>query len=217
MPLLTCVVVPAAIASLLRRLPGLRARPLAAGALIVATIAALVLVLGGRGPGSAGLRISVPTRQRPLYAFLAELPPDAMIAGWPDDAIDNVPYLSERSILLGFETHQAYHRPYAEEMRRRMQALVDAYFAADVGPLLRLRDELGVTHLLVNRNYLGRTPPTYFKPFDAMIAGVLRSRPAYPAVLREAATAGVFTEGPYIVLDLRRIDGDARGYGAPGE
>ena len=52
---------------------------------------------------------------------------------------------------------------------------------------------------------------------DAMIAGVLRSRPAYPAVLREAATAAVFDQGPYIVLDLRRIDGDARGRGAPGE
>jgi hypothetical protein len=205
LPLLTCIAVPASVAALLRRLPGLRTRPGAAGALTVATVAALVFVLGGRGAGNAGMQIDVPVGERPLYAFLAKLPPDARIAGWPDDVMDNVPYFSERSILIGFETHQAYHRAYAEEMRRRMTALIAAYFASDVDPLLHLRDELGVTHLVVNLNQVAGSSPTYFKPFDAMIADAVPSGPRYSAALRAAESAAVFADGSFIVLDLRRL------------
>jgi hypothetical protein len=211
LPLVTGVAVPVAIASCLQRWRVVRARPIAAGALVVAAVAGLVLCLGGTGPGHAGLVVNIPDERRPLYGFLARLPPDAMIAGWPDSVVDSVPYLTGRRILVGYETHQAFHKGYVEEMRRRMQALVDAYFSSDVGPLLRLHREFGVTHLLVNRGHYGPGAPSYFKPFDAMIAEAVRNAPAQPAALRQDAAATVFADGPFLLLDLRRIGAQPAG------
>ncbi len=196
------VLVPAAIVSLAQRWRRTRA---AAGAIAVVVVAALVLMLGGRGPGSQGLMEPIAEASRPLYGVLARLPPDAVIAGWPGEAIENVPYLSRRSILIGYETHQAFHRGYLDEMRRRMTALIDAYFAADLAPLRRLRQEFGVTHLLVDREHYAGRPPSYFKPFDAIIARAARQAPAQPAPLRAEAGEPVYEAGPLLLLDLDRL------------
>jgi hypothetical protein len=195
---------PTSIASLARRLPVLRASPTASGALVVAAVALVALFLGGRGPGVAGINRNVLPEHRPLYAYLAGLPPDAMIAGWPKGVVDAVPYLTGRRILVGYETHQAFHQQYADVMRRRMQALIGAYFSSDDDSLLRLQREFGVTHLLVNRDHYGATRPTYFKPFDAMIDDAVRSAAGHPAALQHIEAA-VYEDGPLVLLDLHRL------------
>jgi hypothetical protein len=204
-PVLVPIVLPAAIASLAQRLRPLRASPLARAAVVIGAMVLLLLFLGGRGSGHAGIGVTIAEADRPLYGFLARLPPDAMIAGWPGEAIENVPYLSGRRILLSFEVHQAFHKAYADEMRRRMDALIDAYFATDVTPLLRLHRELGVTHLLVNRDHYDRERPSYFMPFRGKIAAVVRASRGQPETLRQSAAAAVFEDGPLVVLDLNRI------------
>jgi hypothetical protein len=90
-------------------------------------------------------------------------------------------------------------------MRRRMQALIDAYFANDAVPLRRLREEFGVTHLLVDREHYGRHPPRYFEPFDAMIAAAIGKLRAEPETLRQAPAAEVFEAGSFLLLDLSRV------------
>jgi hypothetical protein len=205
LPLLTVVVLPAALAALVRQQRLLRAHRHVSTLLVVAIIALFILVAGGRGPGSVGLTKAIPQPQRPLYAFLATLPDDALIAGWPNDIIDNVPYLSARRVLGGYETHQAFHTGETLEMRRRMEALIEAYFATEPAPLLRLQRELGVTHLLVNRDHYGRKTPTYFKPFDTAIARAAQPTTMAPETLRQVPTAAVFEVGPFIVLDLQRV------------
>ena len=156
-------------------------------------------LLGGRGSRSEGLA-SYEDRGR-FYRCLASLPPDSMIAGWPSGTIDDVPYFSRRRALVTFETLQAFHVQYTLEMRRRTNAVIEAYFAAEPGPLVRLRDEFGVTHLLVDLEILrgreaeppGPDPTALFpfQPFDATTRSALdRARGRTLEVLRQLPRAG---------------------------
>lgn len=91
-------------------------------------------------------------------------------------------------------------------MRRRMHALIDAVFAIDSVPLVHLRDDWGVTHLIVDRRYYGPSPPTYFKPFDSWIpTAVERGRDAGFEIPRQMEAATVFSDGTLAVLDLRQL------------
>src|SRR4029450_5452837 len=111
--------------------------------------------------------------------------------------------------FVTFETHQAFHENFVQEMRRRMSALIDAYFAHDQMPLRRLRDEFGVTHLLLDVRHRSAPPARYFAPFDAWVASA-RARGAPPAwLVARLDAATVFTDGPYVVVDLARLDSPA--------
>jgi hypothetical protein len=204
-PLLIVVLLPAGVASLARRLPRLRSAPFGVGAAVVVVVALVLLLLGGRGPDHTGISVSIPEEMHPFYEFIAGLPVDARIAGWPTGTVDAVPYLCARQTLLGYEVHQAFHQHYVEEMRRRTEALIDAYFATSVAPLQRLRREFGVTHLIVNRDHYQGTPPTYFLPFDERIANAFRIANGQPETLRQAPTAAVLEIGRAFILDLDKI------------
>ncbi|MEE8156492.1 MAG: hypothetical protein V3T53_16170 [Phycisphaerales bacterium] len=63
---------------------------------------------------------------------------------------------------------------YTLEMRRRMTAIICAYFASGPGPLMKLRDEFGVTHLIVDRrHYQKGANLSFFEPFDTMTHDVV--------------------------------------------
>jgi hypothetical protein len=141
------------------------------------------------------------------YAFIASLPPTAVIAGWPTD-MDDLPYVTERPVFLSREGHQVFHQRYANLMRERMHGVIDAYFSRDESALLRLRDS-HVTHLLIDRRLYDPDPPKaarYFKPFDEQIE---QARAALgsdaPAALRLANSAAVIEEGDWVMLDLLQL------------
>jgi hypothetical protein len=167
-------------------------------------VAAMVLLpFGGRGSTEAGLNVNAEPQRR-LYDFLGRLPKEALLAGWPTD-VDNVPYVSRRQVFISYELHQVLHKGYADEMRRRMRALIEAYFATDQRRLVRLRDEFGVTHLIFQQSRL-EEPPIYFRPFSvwarkAFNEGVGKGF----EIPRQVDAAMVFSDGPFIVLDLRRL------------
>jgi hypothetical protein len=90
-------------------------------------------------------------------------------------------------------------------MRGRMRALLDALFARDPAPVLRLRDDWGVTHLLVNARILQLPPPRYFRPFDQWIAaarGIVS--PLDLEVCRRLEDTCLWSDGSYFLLDLAR-------------
>jgi hypothetical protein len=167
---------------------------------------AVLMLAGGHVSPDAGWAVRVPT-ETALYRAVAALPPDAIVAGWPDGPVDNVPYLARRRALLTFETHQALHAGYLDEMRRRAGALFDAYFASTWAPVIRLRDEFGVTHVLVDRRHFGPAPPAYFAPYDAWIAAAWARGRQEGFVLADVARtpAARFVEGPLTLLDLRDV------------
>jgi hypothetical protein len=165
---------------------------------------ALLAAFGARLRPGEGLGVDVQA-EKPLYAAIAALPPSARIAGWPEGPTDSIPYMSRRPAWVTFETHQAFHKEYILEMRRRMRAFLDAYFATTLEPLLRLRDEFGVTHLLVDRTHFSKQPE-YFEPFDTWAHDArLAGRGRKWEVLKQAKVASVFIDGKLQLLDLARL------------
>ncbi len=176
---------------------------LALGAALGVAVLALV---GARVSADAGWGVRI----RPdtaVYRAVAALPADAVVAGWPTGPVDSVPYVARRRALLTFETHQALHMGYANEMRRRARALFEAYFASAWAPIVRLREELGVTHLLVDQRHFGEAPPAYFAPYDSWIAEAWtrgrRDGFVLASTAREPAVR--FREGALELLDLHAL------------
>jgi hypothetical protein len=203
-PLLLLIGLPVAAGGWVTLVPGLRDRRWAPTAAAVAVTAAFLLGVGTRGNPANGFTIE--NRTPGLYAFLAALPPGTRVAGWPREHVDGVPFLARQPALVTFKTHEVFHRGYVNEMRRRTRAQVDATFATELAPLIRLRDEWRVTHLIVNRAHYGPHPPWHFKPFDAWTREAWsHGRTTGYETLRQVPAAAVWAEGSLAVLDLRRL------------
>jgi hypothetical protein len=208
MPLILAVGFPVAGMTIADSFKFSQGKPIVSSSLGVALTILVLLLIGGRGTGKEPLNVRIPDSQRPIYTFLSSLPDDALIAGWPGGVIENTPYLAARRTFLTRETHQAFHKVYVEEMRRRMSLLIDAYFGVDLTPLLRLRDEFGITHMIVKRNHYRGDKPTYFKPFDAMISRRVNDLEETPILLHLVDSLSVFEKCGINILDLRKIEGE---------
>lgn len=174
----------------------------------------LFACVGGRGSRVAGLNVDL-RQSKGLYAELASLPKDAMIAGWPSGVVDNIPYVVRRQVLVNFECHQAFHVNYTLEMRRRTEAIIGAYFANSAGPLEALRDKYRVTHLLIDLDHFQGQTPQYFKPFDESIKRAAAQHEAGYEVLRQAERSIKMHDGHHVLIDLGRV-GSSRRYRQPG-
>ena len=145
-----------------------------------------------------------------LYEYVRyEMPKDAVFAGWPGAAIEGVPLFCKKRILVGTKTDQAFHKGYVLEMRKRKKALIDAYLSDDPSALRRLRDEFGVTYLLVNLSHFeGRkveTPKT-FAPLKGYASRLTSSiAPDKRAVWRLLPSLEVKRIDGYSILDLRKL------------
>jgi hypothetical protein len=205
--------VPLSIAGWTRRLarpfPSLRGTPrgkLVEGIAVWGISGFVLMSACGPSFNVTGIAVRVQGQEGALAAWARALPKDALIAGWPKD-MDSVPYAAERRVLVSRETQLCYHKAYVDIMRERMRCLIDAYFATNVTPLIRLRDEMGVTHLVVNlEHYTGHTPP-YFKPYRSWVrkARAKVSSPDEYETLRQRRWAAAFTNGLSFVLDLSRV------------
>ena len=93
-------------------------------------------------------------------------------------------------------------------MRQRMRAIIDATLATSNEPLLRLRNEHGVTHILVYLPHLSGTRLAYFKPFDRWIAEARRASAGEPLVLQSLIDQhAVYRDDSYALIDLRDLNG----------
>jgi hypothetical protein len=203
-PILLVVLIPAAGAAIGAQLSSRRLAVLGGRVGVIVIAAMVLLTFGGRGSTEAGLSTDAESQRR-LYDFLRGLPKDVLIAGWPTD-VDNVPYLSRRQVFLSYELHQVLHQGYADEMRRRMRALIDAYFATDPTALVRLRDEFGVTHVIFRQSRL-EEPPNYFRPFSVWARKAFNDGVGKGfEIPRQVDATRVFSDGPFVVLDLRRLN-----------
>src|SRR5207237_3938404 len=94
----------------------------------------------------------------------------------------------------------------ANEMRGRMRSLIEPYFATYRTSLKQLRDNFGVTHLIFQQSILEK-PPDYFKPFSDWVQKAFNDgRNKGFEIPRQVEAAKVFSDGPLIVLDLRRLN-----------
>jgi hypothetical protein len=192
-----------------RRLPEASASGLQAALPAVWTLllgAILLVLAGGQGTSRDPLGVRLTREDAPVYAAIRNLSKDALVAGWPRGLMDQVAIASLRTPFLTYQTHMPYHTGMTLLMRARMRALITAYFATDPAPIRRLRDEHGVTHLLVEWSHLTGSPPDYFEPFDRDIARALKKSEGKSYELSEQANvASVFDDGRYGLVDLRRV------------
>lgn len=182
--------------------------PTARNMAVVVSAALLFTLVGGKGNAKAGYTVHT-DRNSELYASIATLPVNAMIAGWPQGPIELVPHLARRSALFTYETHQAFHKGYMLEMRKRANAFFDAYLATETKPLVELREQFGVTHLLVDFKHLDVNKFYYFKPFQKRIEKTAK-RLGSPeqSILHKLDHAVVFKHGTVAVFDLSRVSSD---------
>ena len=206
-PLVAVVGLPAACRTLANLAQGRNVRGWRSGIVVIGVCGATWLYTGGTGNRSAGL-VQFEDGNAAIYQFVASTPPDTVFAAWPSELANNIPYFSHRSILMNAEVHQVFHTRYADEMRARTYALIDAYLAADVAPIRTLREQYGVRYLIVDERHFTAGVPPYFEPYNERIrialAKINRNN-GTSAALQLTKSAVVFRDGPFVVLDLERI------------
>jgi hypothetical protein len=167
--------------------------------------AVALILLGGQGSPDVGIR-RVEDYPAASYAAIRGLPDSALLAGWPSGMIDYAPYLTGRRALVTFESHQVFHEGYLLEMRRRTEAVVEAFYACDARPLVRLRDEFDVSHFVVDLELARTRSAEYFTPFDREIR---RAREGCAGreleILRRRDSAAIYEDEKVAILDLSRL------------
>lgn len=175
-------------------------------------VLALIMLLGilmsiaPRNPKTA-LDVRVPDNQRSILNFVQNLPPDSLIAGWPKGLMDNLPYITGRSVLVNYETHQTFHQAFVKDMRFKLNSVIDALYANKIQPILFLKNQFRVTHLIIQKDILNNIhPPEYFAPFDLHIAKVRKTLDNKKAlVLRLPPKYYVYHDADFMVIDISRI------------
>lgn len=210
MPLFGPIAFAAGVRWLLARLPsptefraGIDAGFVAGALVFVAVVAPAPDV------ATAGWNVRIPKADRALHSFLRTLPPDVLIAGWPGprEPIESVPYLALRPVLITWETHQAFHERYAREMRRRMGVLIELFIDARADSPRRLREDFGVTHLIVRKDPRWLERLGYMEPFGSAIRArpVRASMGSLQALLRDEKV--VYQDPAWVVLELSPPEG----------
>ena len=175
----------------------------------LAIIAVYLAAFGGRGNVEFEKGSMVAKSSQPLFETIAALPKNSLIAGWPYGEMKNIEYVTRRNALLTAQLHQVLHLGYVETMRQRMDALFDAYFSVEAAPLVRLRDQFGVTHLLIEAHHFTdpKRPPEYFSPWRSRIGPRLEAvrDKAYLMSQSLHQRAAVFNRNGLILLDLARL------------
>jgi hypothetical protein len=143
-----------------------------------------IAALAGRGTSWTGIEVHVPTQERPIYRAIAQLPRDALIAGWPAGPMENIPYLSARRVLTDFQLEMPFHTRFTLDTRRRLDALFEAYFATGPRPIQRLCSEFHVTHLLVDPRHFAQPRPDYYEPYGRKLAQLFRAAEPCPWLLQ---------------------------------
>jgi len=208
LPFLLTLIFPWSLYILLGYISGLQSSSKRHTVTFLGIILLYLMMFGGRGnvefAASSEKQLS-----KPLADAVTALPKSVLIAGWPAAEIRNVEYVTRRNVFFTAASHHVLHLSYMKAMRERMNAMFDAYFSTDAVPLVRLRQEFGVTHLLVNtRDFTDpRHTPDYFAPWKARIAQSLAEIKGKEYLLNQAVQkkAAVFNQDGFILLDLAKL------------
>ena len=208
LPFVVTLLFPWSLYILLARVPRLRSSRLLRDLMFLGVICAYLVAFGGRG-NVEFTAATVETPAQPLFDAIAALPKDAVIAGWPVGALRKVEYATRRNAFLTGDLHQVLHLTFLKVMRERMDALFDAYLSTDAAPLYRLRQEFGVTHLLVEtRDFIDpKHAPEYFAPWRSRIQPRLREIKGKEYLMNGSLQkqAAIFNQNGLVLLDLAKL------------
>jgi hypothetical protein len=184
------------------------------------------LLARGLALGLALLLVLLPTRyfvnfkvdQRPAITdYLRAQPIDLLVAAAPLEA-DSLSTFARRQVLTDREHLYAWHWAYFDEMRRRTQDLVAAYYAETPREVAAFADRYGVDLILVNRRAYnpaefgevwGGFYPGGWEPYSSEIARRLET-PQHFALLELASHCAVVDDDGVAAIPvscLRSADG----------
>ena len=208
LPFLMTLIFPWALFALLENSRQLRALPMTRSAVFLGIITVYLLMFGGRGNVDFSEAV-VKKSSQPLFDAVAALSTDAVVAGWPIGELSKMEYATRRNVFLTGDVHQVLYLDCLKAMRQRMDALFDAYLSTDAAPLSRLKQNYGVTHLLVDtQDFSGSDHrPEYFAPWNARIRQRLAEIKGREYLLRASLhqKAAVYNRNGLILLDLARL------------
>lgn len=180
---------------------GLGARRPVGGGLALGLAAALALYPAQFDPDF------VHDRHPAVTAYLREQPKDILIVGVPSQA-DVVPSFTQRRVLVSRE-HAVPHQPgYYERMRRRLDDLIDAYYAPSAEQAADFAARYGVDVFLVDRSAFNRAtfaeawtgyPRGRWEPFTSAIAAKLERSTAF-GLLESIPRCAVIDDGQVAVV-----------------
>jgi hypothetical protein len=208
-PILVAIVVPSAALGLLPqrwRLPGPLAR-FTAPAFVFAYGTLLLLAVGARGRPDSGMSEKLERRDNKVFAAIAKLPPSAVLAGWPAGVLEDIPIATRRTAFITGQLYMPYHKDMTLEMRERTRAVIRAYFAPDLAPLLLLRDKYRVTHFLVEPAQLQK-PSDLFAPLDSDVKKARKklAESGKPnALATDFGRAVIYRDERFTVLELSKL------------
>jgi hypothetical protein len=193
---------------------------LALGILIEATAGRVApyrrrLVAGGLGIGLAIALAVYPADydggfvhdHRPaVTAYLRAQPKAILVAGVSADT-DSVPTFAHRRILVSRKYAIAYHLGYYGELRQRMEALIDAYYAESPSEIADFAAHYGVDLFLVNRAAFRSAtagdawgfPYAAWEPFTSAISSKLQRSKRF-ALLELARRCAAVDDGEVAVV-----------------
>jgi hypothetical protein len=208
LPFLITLVFPWSLYVLLKSLPSLRSSPTRHAAAFLAVIGLFLMIFGGRG-NVAFSEPALNNAEKRLFDAIAALPKEAVIAGWPLGPLRKVEYVTRRNVFLTGDLHQVLHLTFLQAMRNRMEAVFDAYLSAEPAPVFRLRDEFGVTHLVVEiRDFTdAEHPPEYFAPWKSRIQPRLAEIKGREYLLDKSLhqKAALLNQDGLLLLDLAKL------------
>lgn len=139
--------------------------------------------------------------------YLLSQPKDLLVAGVPAET-DLVPVFARRPVLVNQEYALSFHPLYYQEIRGRMEDLIDAYYSESPERIIEFADRYGVGVFLVNRAAFDpsislRTwtdlPGVRWEPFTSAVQARLGSSRRF-ALLDLADRCGVLREGTVEVV-----------------
>ncbi len=144
-----------------------------------------------------------------LFQYLAREAEPGMIAVWPAEKSQFIPYFAFRSILVGFEQHQIFHEDFVREMRRRTETLCYAYAQGNPHALRFLAEHYNVRYVVVKTGHIDPQPHgyQYFVPFDALLYmiyknGVVRD---LPGLIHQMPETIVYADSNFTLVDLNKL------------
>ncbi len=208
LPFLLTFIFPWSLSLLLRRAPQLQSSPRISIAIFLGIISVYLIAFGGRGNVDFSNAV-VEKPVRPLFDAIAALPKNSLIAGWPLGPLRKLEYVTRRNVFLSGDLHQVLHLNFMQAMRASMDAMFDAYLSADEAPLRRLRQDFGVTHLIVEtRDFTDPIhAPEYFAPWRSRIHPRLAEIKGKEYLLKETVRrkAAIFDRDGLVLLDLAKL------------
>ncbi len=147
--------------------------------------------------------------RKPVLDALARLEPDTLITAWPGLVLDDIPLFSRREVLFNHENAHPLYEPYYGTIRKRVLDTVRLAFSGDPAEAAAIRDEYGLTHLVLEYSLFDptRSSPGFFAPLDEAAAFYRMQKLRENLLFASPPEAWVrYRDSRFLVLDLREIE-----------